>query len=125
MSLCLIALAVLPLCLRAQEMSTITRALRIVRGRAVVSGLARQYTRYVYTFRATEGQGFDMRITGGVSVTLLGPDPTYPLAEDETEGINTGLPNTGTYKVIVTNKREGTLSAPFKLRMTLSAPERY
>jgi hypothetical protein len=127
LSLCLVTLtlAVLPLGVWAQKMNTVTRPVRFTRGHAAVSGSAQQYTRYVYTFRASEGQGLDIRIHGGVTVTLLGPDSTYPLAEDETEGINTGLPNTGVYKVLVTNKREGTSSVPFKLTMSLSAPERY
>ena len=126
-SLCLIALAfaIVPLSVRAQKMQTITRAVRFARNRAVISGSARQYTRYVYTFRASEGQGFDVRITGGVTVTLLGPNPTYPLVEDETEGLTESLLKTGIYKIIVTNKREGTISVPFKLTMTLSVSEKY
>lgn len=126
-SLCLVALTlvVVPLGVRAQEMQTITRPVRLVRNRAVISGSARQYTRYVYTFRASEGQGIGLRITGGVTVTLLSPGSTYPLVEDETEGFTDSLPKTGIYKIIVTNKREGTISVPFKLTMSLSASERY
>jgi hypothetical protein len=127
-SFCLMAFlfALLPLSVFAQATRTQPpRPVRFIRGHAVVSGSARQYTRYVYTFRASEGQGFGMRITGGVTVTLLGPDPANPLVEDETEGFNSGLPNTGIYKIIVTNKSEGTISVPFKLEMSLSEPERY
>jgi hypothetical protein len=127
-SICLMAflLALLPLSVFSQATRTQPpRPVRFMRGHAVISGSARQYTRYVYTFRASEGQGFDMRITGGVTVTLLGPDPTSPLVEDETEGFNSGLPNTGIYKIIVTNKSEGTISVPFKLVMSLSEPEKY
>ena len=125
-SLCLVAflLVTLPLIAPAQEMKTITRSVPLVRGRAVINGSARQYTRYVYTFRANEGQGISLGITGGVTVTLLAPGSTYPLVEDETEALTDSLPKTGIYKIIVTNKREGTLSVPFKLTMSLSAPER-
>jgi hypothetical protein len=126
-SFCLVALmlAMLPLSMQAQEIHTVTRPVRFARGRAVISGSAQQYTRYVYTFRASEGQGFDLRITGGVTVSVFGPGSRAPLAEDETEGFNSGLPNTGTYKVVVTNKSEGTSSVPFTLKMSLSAPEKY
>jgi hypothetical protein len=125
-SLCLVVLllALLPLSALAQETRTITRPVRLIRGHAVINGSAQQYTRYVYSFRASEGQGLNLRITGGVTVSIVGPDSNFPLVEDETVGYSAGLPNTGIYKIIVTNKSEGTISVPFTLKISLSAPER-
>ena len=115
-----------PLVARAQETRTVTQDVRFPRGRTTVilRGAARQYTFYIYKLRARAGQTMSVRITGSAQFSISPVTPpeadTEPL--EGAEGVRDWsgtLPDNGVYQVVVFNNREGTLSVPYTLEITI------